>query len=153
MLMRSIATFGCVILGAAMLSSPSWAQSSYIVERESSSLETAFSHRHITFVYHQSTVGQTKAPVTDLAKLIHPSVAAKKGRPPKAHSDLLDELAGLRNHYELHSAAAIDYGDDGFFWKLEWWIYPGKSGSGPLAKYSSMIRGDGTVVHAGHISL
>lgn len=130
------------------VSSTLYGQTASIVEREGGIVEIASSIRHVVFVYHQSTIADSQSKVTELEKLEHPAVAVRKAKPSAAVSGLIDSLYdGHRMDYSLHSASAIDYGDDGYFWKIEWLVSPSQGGSsGPPTQHYSIVRGDGTVV-------
>ena len=115
---------------------------------ESGGVADAFSIRHITFVVLDSAVCETQLKEQDLSKLFHPAEADKIGRPSPEISSLIDQLLhGVHHNLSLVDATAVNYLDDGYFWKVTWSLYPSQgSGSGIPFQYRGFVRADGTVV-------
>lgn len=91
----------------------------------------AYSLGHIVFVYRKRSLPTPEAAVTDLTKIISVDRAVEHGKPDKVLlNQLQSPLFGMELTPSLDEATAVSRGDQGFFWRISWELFPAKGALG-----------------------
>lgn len=108
--------------------------------------ENTFSIGQIIFEYPVDRPRQDR-PVTKLSELQSVAAIVKAAIPGPALRALIEQQLKLPHDFEFESAKVVDFGDDGFMWKVEFYLVPFQGGiAGVPFRYQALLDGHGKLI-------
>lgn len=103
--------------------------------------------RDVAFLTRSSRVNEQASPVQDLAKVISPDAAVKKGGPDGVLKKFIERLTWPDLDMELAGANLTRLGDGDLVWTIAWELYPATGFfSGCPDQFHAVVDGSGELV-------